>query len=185
MVSRTKGYTSVTASTARGIDHVGLTVVDIVGAERFLIDGLGAQFIYETLSREMPPFKGPEVEKAIGIPAGSEVNVIRMYKMGTGPGIELFQYTVKDQRPAARACDIGWQHVALYVDHLERAIERAVSAGAQLLAAPWDLTRAESGPGNRFCLLKAPFGAIIELITYPSPQPYEKGTAVRRWKPPS
>jgi catechol 2,3-dioxygenase-like lactoylglutathione lyase family enzyme len=174
----------VTGRMARGIDHVGLTVADIAAAERFLIDGLGAEFIYETLNRDLPPFKGPEVEKAIGIPPGCEVNVIRMYKMGVGPGIELFQYTLNDQRPAARACDIGWQHVALYVDDLEGAIDRAVAAGAQRLSSPWNLTRAEGGPGNKFCLLKAPFGAIVELITYPSLQPYENGTHLRRWKPP-
>ena len=35
------------ASGIRGIDHIGLTVPDIVAAERFLIDGLGAEFIAE------------------------------------------------------------------------------------------------------------------------------------------
>ena len=170
---------------ARGIDHIGLTVPDIEEAERFLVSGLGAEFIYETLNAREPPFKGPETEIAIGLPPGSEVSVIRMYKMQHGPGIELFQYTHCEQRPAARCCDHGWQHVALYVDDMQLAINRAVAAGGELLAPPWDLTGAESGAGNRFCMVRTPFGAVIELITFPSPQPYEETTELRRWKPPA
>ncbi|KTE39311.1 MULTISPECIES: VOC family protein [unclassified Sphingopyxis] len=168
----------------RGIDHIGLTVADIDAAERFLIDGLGAVLVYEALNETMPPFKGAEFEKALGVPAGAEVNAIRMYRIGQGPGIELFRYTADAPRPALRACDRGWQHIALYVDDMEAAIERIGTAGGILLSAPWDLQGAESGPGNRFCFMTAPFGALIELVSYPSPQPYEASTPLRRWKPP-
>ena len=172
------------ASGIRGIDHIGLTVPDIVAAERFLIDGLGAEFIYETLNRTMPHFEGPATEQMLRGPPGPQVSVIRMYRMAYGPGIELFEYSrVDGQRPPLRGCDVGWQHIALYVDNMEVAIRRATTAGAELLNEPWDLIRAESGPGNRFCFLKAPFGALIELITYPSSQPYEAQTQLRRWKP--
>ncbi|MFV3077626.1 VOC family protein [Niveispirillum fermenti] len=175
----------MTANSIRGIDHIGLTVPDIASAERFLIDGLGAQFIYETLNRTMPPFEGPAVEHMMQGPPGLRIAVIRMYRMANGPGIELFQYDqVAAPRPALRGCDTGWQHVALYVDDMQAAIDRAVAAGAELLNQPWDLIANESGPGNRFCFLKAPFGALIELITFPSPQPYEGTTELRRWKPP-
>ncbi len=172
-------------NTTRGIDHIGLTVADIAAAGRFLVDGLGAQFIYETLNERQPPFRGPETERAIGIPAGAEVCVIRMYRMEHGPGIELFYSAGCEQRPAVRCCDHGWQHVALYVDDLAAAIERAVKAGAELLAPPWDLTGVEGGAGNRFCMIRAPFGSVIELITCPSPPPYEDTTELRRWKPPA
>jgi len=169
----------------RGIDHIGLTVRNIEDAERFLINGLGARFIYETLNRSMEPFAGPATEKMMQGPVGLKVSRIRMYEMAIGPGIELFEYDeVEEQRPALRGCDIGWQHIAIYVDDIQHAIDRAVEAGAKLLNEPWDLTRAESGPGNKFCFIQAPFGALIELITYPSIQPYGKQTDLRRWKPP-
>ena len=169
----------------RGVDHIGLTVPNIEEAERFLIDGLGAEFLYETLNRSMPPFEGPQTEHMMQGPPGLKVSRIRMYKMGYGPGIELFEYDeVEGQRGALRGCDIGWQHMALYVDDMQAAIHRATAAGAEQLNEPWDLTRAESGPGNKFCFIKAPFGALIELITFPSPQPYEESTDLRRWKPP-
>lgn len=169
----------------RGIDHVGLTVPDIAEAERFLVEGLGGELLYEMLGAHQPPLGGVEVERAIGLPRGAAVTVVRMYAMGTGPGIELFQYSVEGQREASRASDLGWQHVGIYVDDLEAAIERAVAAGGELLGDPWDMIGAESGSGNRFCFVKAPFGALVELITFPSPQVYEAHTARRRWKPPA
>jgi hypothetical protein len=52
------------------------------------------------------------------------------------------------------------------------------------MADPWDMMGSEGGAGNRFCFVRAPFGAMIELITFPSAMPYEQGTALRRWKPP-
>ena len=170
---------------ARGIDHVGLTVSNIEEADRFLSEGLGAQFIFELLSARDQPLQGPEVERVVCLPAGSRIDVIRMYKIGTGPGIELFKYTADEQRPPARGCDIGWQHVALYVDDIDAAVERAVKAGAERLMPPWSLMKGESGDGNRFCFVKAPFGALIEFITAPSPQAYESTAALRRWKPPT
>lgn len=169
---------------ARGIDHVGLTVHDIQQAERFLVDGLGAEFLYETLSTRDPPLGGPEVERLVRLPANTQINVIRMYRMETGPGIELFQYTTADQRAPARGCDFGWQHVALYVDDIEASAARATAAGAEQLNSAWPLMNAESGAGSAFCFLSMPFGGLLELITYPSAQSYESTTPQRRWKPP-
>ena len=167
-----------------GIDHIGLTVRDIGQAQDFLIRGLGAEFLYETLSASSAPLQGPQVEQLVRLPPGARINVIRMYRLGCGPGIELFQYTADDQHPAARGCDLGWQHVALYVDDIEAAARRAVAAGAEKLNTPWNLMGAEGGAGNCFCFLSMPMGGLLELITYPSTQPYEATTRLRRWKPP-
>lgn len=175
----------MTQNTIRGLDHIGLTVPNIEEAEEFLFAAFGAEFIFETLNRTMPPFEGPAAEHMINGPAGLKISRIRLYKLGTGPTLELFEYDdVEEQRPALRGCDIGWQHIAFYVDDIDAALARAVASGAEKLSDPWDLTRAESGPGNKFCFVKAPWGALIELVTYPSPQPYEQETELRRWKPP-
>lgn len=168
---------------ARGIDHIGLTVADIDAAERFLVEGLGAQFIYEVLGAGDPPFAGPVVETGLAIPAGSAIRVIRMYKLGHGPGIELFQYQTPEQRPALRACDLGWQHIALYVDDIEHAVANIVAAGGTQLGPIMDLPGIEGGTGNKLCYTRAPFGALIELLTYPSEPPYTALTPLRRWTP--
>ena len=169
---------------ARGVDHVGLTVPDLAAAHRFLIDGLGAEFLYEVLGRKDPPLQGKEMEQAVALPEGTKIFTVRMYRLGNGPGIELFEYQATTQHLAARACDFGWQHIALYVDDMENTARRAVAAGAVQLGAPWNLMGPESGAGAAFCFLRAPFGALIELVTYPSAQTYEATTSLRRWKPP-
>jgi catechol 2,3-dioxygenase-like lactoylglutathione lyase family enzyme len=175
----------MSATRPRGIDHVGVTVQDFEAAERFLIDGLGAEFIYEVLRLGDTPFEGPAFERALNLPPGARLDRIRMYQLGNGPGIELFHYHADDQRPPPRASDLGWQHIALYVDRLEAAVARMVAAGGAQLGEPWDLPGIEKGPGNRLCFVKAPFDALIEVLSYPAPQPYEELTDQRRWKPAS
>ncbi len=167
----------------RGIDHVGLTVVDIEAAARFLIEGLGATVLYETLSLGDPPLHGRDLESAVRLPSGASIEEIRMYKLGNGPGVELFRYKAEGQREAARGCDLGWQHISMYVDDLESCVERAVAAGAIQLHEPWLLMNAESGANNRFCFLRTPFGPLLEFVSFPSDQAYEVTTGLRRWKP--
>ena len=106
-------------------------------------------------------------------------------KLDTGPGIELFQYDAREQQPPAFTSDLGWQHVAIYVDDLEASLARAEAAGGDVLNETWDLRNDEAGAGARVAFVRAPFGAIFELITYPAPLLYEQKTAFRRWKPPA
>jgi catechol 2,3-dioxygenase-like lactoylglutathione lyase family enzyme len=168
----------------RGVDHVGLTVPDIDAAERFLIAAFDAQFLFDVHGLAAPRIDLPPSDKPIASPKGARVRAIRMYKLGTGPGIELFQFEANDQQRPAFTSDLGWQHVAFYVDDLEGALERARKAGGEVLDEPWDLRNDESGPGGRVAFVRAPFGGIIELITYPNPLRYEAKTRLRRWKPP-
>lgn len=175
----------MTHGAIRGLDHIGLTVPNIEEAGEFLMSAFGAEFLFDTLNRDMPPFEGAAVERLANGPKGFRISRICMYKLGTGPTFELFEYdNVDGRRPALRGCDIGWQHIALYADDIDAALERAVAAGAEKLSDPWDLISAESGLGNKFCFIKTPWGALIELVTYPSPQQYEQETTLRRWKPP-
>ena len=165
----------------RGVDHIGLTVIDIEEAHRFLTDGLGAELMYDLL----PPgssLEGPEVEKLVEVPAGTKITLARMYRLAGGPSIELFHYVVDDQRAALRACDVGFQHVALFVEDIEAAAEKMVAAGGRQMAEPWGMIGPESGEDNRFCFVKAPFGAMFELVSY-GDQAYMRQTSKRKWRP--
>ena len=106
-----------------------------------------------------------------------------MMRIGEGPCIELFQYADDGQLPAALASDLGAQHIAFYVDDIEVAQRAVLDAGGTTLAGPSPLPGVEAGDGNRWLYTRAPWGTIIELITYPSPQLYEKMITSRRWKP--
>ncbi|CAI4170157.1 VOC family protein [Streptomyces albidoflavus] len=100
--------------TVRGIDHIGLTVPDLEAATRFLADALGAEVLYDTLPAGRGPVGGPETEQRLGVPPGTRQLAIRMLALPDGPGIELFAYDPPGRSPALH--DLGWQHLALYVD---------------------------------------------------------------------
>ncbi|MEU2753058.1 VOC family protein [Streptomyces albidoflavus] len=168
--------------TVRGIDHIGLTVPDLEAATRFLADALGAEVLYDTLPADRGPVGGPQTERRLGVPPGTRQLAIRMLALPDGPGIELFAYHPPG-RPPALPSDLGWQHLALYVDDLDAALTRAVEAGARPLAPPHPLPGPEAGPANRFAYLRTPWGSTLELVTYPDPQPYEQETQQRRWRP--
>lgn len=132
----------------RGLDHIGITVPDLAEAEKFIIEGLGAEFVHKLLNRTMPPFESNMVEQMMPAPPGIKVSMIRMYRLGCGPSLELVEYDdVEGQRGALRGGDIGWQHIAVYVDDMEASIARAVAAGAFLLGQPSEMMGPESGDG--------------------------------------
>lgn len=162
---------------------MGVTVPDVEAATRFLVRALDAVVLYDTLRREDGPNSGPETERRLGVPRGTQQRAVRMLGLPHGPGLELFEYHGPRQQPAALPCDFGWQHLALYADDLDAAVERAVHAGATLLDPPHPLPGPEQGAHNRFVYLRTPWGATLELLTYPDPQPYELTTARRRWRP--
>ncbi|WP_439944704.1 VOC family protein [Streptomyces sp. BBFR115] len=167
----------------RGIDHVGVTVPDIEAATAFFVRALDAEVLYDTLRRTDGPKSGPATERRLGVPPGSAERAVRMLALPHGPGLELFEFDAPRQRPAALPCDFGWQHLAVYVDDLDRAVARVEEAGGRALFDPGPLPGPEAGARNRMVYTHTPWGSTLELITYPDPQPYEHHTPRRRWCP--
>ena len=64
----------------RGIDHIGLTVRDLVAAEQFLFDAFDAKLLFEVYGPPLPPLDVPPTEKPIASPRGARVIAIWMYK---------------------------------------------------------------------------------------------------------
>ena len=168
-------------SNIRGVDHIGITVPDIESATRFLIEAFGAEVIYESLSRSSPE-EGSEVERTLDLAAGTKISLVRMIKLQHGPGIELFEMSGPSQRSAARPSDFGLQHFAVYVDDMAAAVARFEAAGGTLFGQPAPTFPLERGKGNLFCFGRTPWG-VVELITLPTPPPYEELTPLRRWRP--
>ncbi|MFI2645254.1 VOC family protein [Streptomyces sp. NPDC018610] len=170
-------------SPVRGIDHVGVTVPDIEAATDFFVRALGAEVLYDTLRRADGPNSGPAMERRLGVPPGSVQRAIRMLALPHGPGLELFEFDAPGRRPPALPCDLGWQHLAVYVDDLDDAVARVEEAGGRALSEPCPLPGPEAGPRNRMAYTHTPWGSTLELITYPDPQPYENRTPHRRRRP--
>lgn len=122
-------------SVCRGIDHVGVTVPDLDAATDFF-RALGAEVLYDTLSREDGPNGGADLEQRLGVPPGCRQRAIRMLALLHGPGLELFEFDVPRQREAALPCDLGWQHIAVYVDDVDRAAASVERAGGRALSGP-------------------------------------------------
>lgn len=169
----------------RGIDHLGITVPNLDSATQYFIRALGAEIIYDVLLAGETPLGGPAIEAAVGLTPGTIVRAIRLLRLHDGPSLELFEYETTGQKASAIPSDFGLQHLAVYVDDSAAAAQRVKEAGGQLLSGPMDLPAIEGGPRNQFWYTRAPWGMTIELITYPSPQPYHQRTDRRRWRPPA
>lgn len=162
---------------------MGLTVPCVEAATAFFAAALGARVLYDTLRHEDGPVCGAQAERRLGVPAGTQELAIRMLALPDGPGVELFEFRGPRQRDPAIPADLGWQHVAIYVDDVDAAARRVVAAGGQVLSDPTPLPRIEAGPRNRFVYCATPWGSTLELVSYPDPQPYEATTPLRRWRP--
>lgn len=147
----------------RGPDHVGLTVPRLDEAVRFFVDLFGARELF----RHGPYDGGPDTPRQFGRPADSRVLGIAMLRLGD-LNLELLQFHspgASSRRP--RPDEAGGHHLALYVDDLDGALEACRRAGVEVLGSPMDLPGPESGPGARFVFVRAPWGLVLELVTYP------------------
>jgi catechol 2,3-dioxygenase-like lactoylglutathione lyase family enzyme len=167
----------------RAIDHVGVTVPDIEEAARFFAEALGAEPLYEMTPSKPATDDNLRLEQAqLGTRPGTRWRRALMMRLGDGPCIELFDYEDPDRRAAVTATDLGVQHFAIYVDDIDAVKDRMVAAGATALEGPSPLNGPEAGEGNQWLYVQAPWGGLIELVTYPSSQPWEQTTSLRRWK---
>jgi catechol 2,3-dioxygenase-like lactoylglutathione lyase family enzyme len=163
----------------RGVDHVGITVPDIEQATAFFVDVLGCELLYE---REPP---GDDVPRdRLGVPAGSRIRGVRFLRCANGANVELFEFYSPDQREEfPRPSDVGIQHLAVYVDDLDAAVEQLRRHGVDLMSGPNPLPGPEAGEGNRFIYARTPWGLTVELISYPAPMSYTEHSEARRWRP--
>jgi len=81
------------------------------------------------------------------------------------------------------ASDLGLQHFAVYCDDVHAAALRFAAAGGTLLTDPKPLLGIEEADGNAFCYGRAPWGTVIELITWPSNAEWTKSAPASRYKP--
>lgn len=165
-----------------GIDHVGLTVPDIEQATTFFIEALQGEVLYETLKKTEPKRDDAETQQRLGVPDTMAQRAIRMLVFPNGPGIELFEFEGPDQKGPICSSDIGWTHIAFYTDDLEKTLANVEAAGGKRLADPQPLSGLEAGKGNRFCYVHTPWGSTLEIITYPTPQPYLEKADRAKWQ---
>jgi catechol 2,3-dioxygenase-like lactoylglutathione lyase family enzyme len=164
-----------------GIDHVGITVPNVVAAASWFEDVLGG---INPLT--FGPFSDPTgdfMHQLVDVDPRAVADQIRMVRAANGPGIELFQYEAPDQDHTFRKnSDWGGHHIAFYVRHIDKAVEYLQTKGAQKRFGPFAVT---AGPaaGQTINYFQTPFGTDIELISYPNGMAYEATAPIPLWDP--
>jgi len=165
----------------RGMDHVGLTVPDLARAIAFMTDVLGCS----QPSYVVGPFKFNDdwMQVHLNVDPRAEIAKIAMIRCNNGSNVELFQYSAAGQnRTEPRNSDIGGHHLAFYVDDMAAAVAYLKGKGVRLLGDP---TPFQEGPigGETIDYFLTPWGAQMELVSYPHGMNYEKGAAQKLWTP--
>jgi len=135
--------------------HIGICVGDLDRSLRFWCQGLGFEQAerFELDDSALAGLAGSlEVEPPVTV-------VSQFVRLG-GFGVELLAYSVPvpTGTPSTSRGQRGLTHVALHVDDLDAAVERAVSAGGTVL----DATRADLGV--QLVFLADPDGTRVELM---------------------
>jgi catechol 2,3-dioxygenase-like lactoylglutathione lyase family enzyme len=164
-----------------GIDHVGITVPNVVAAAHWFEDVLG--FENPLTFGPFSDTTGTFIQDLLDVDPRAVVEQIRMVGGERGPNIELFQYTAPDQdRTFRRNSDYGAKHITFYVKDIDKAVAYMQSKGVEKLLGPLAVT---DGPaaGQSINYFRTPFGTFIELISYPHGMAYEQTADVPLWNP--
>jgi glyoxylase I family protein len=164
----------------RGSDHIGFTVPDLDAAEEFLVGVLGAQYVYSLGPKGFA--EGDFMAEKLGVHPRATIRDIRLYRLGNGTNLEVFQYDTPDGQTAQpRNSDIGGHHIAIYVDDMDAAVRYLREQGVEVMGEPF----ASSGltEGQSWVYFKAPWGMQFELVSAPNGKAYEKDADVVLWKP--
>ena len=165
----------------RGLDHVALTVPDMDQAVAFFTDVLGCS----KPAYSIGPLAFPDdwMQVHINVDARAEITKLEMLRCFIGSNVELFQYKAEGQnKTEPRNSDIGGHHLGFYVDDMDAAVAYMKSKGVKLLGDP---TRFAQGPlaGETIEYFLTPWGAQMEMLTYPKGLGYEAGAPVKLWTP--
>lgn len=164
-----------------GIDHIGITVPNVVTAAAWFADVLGF-----TNPLTFGPFRddtGTFMQDLLDVDPRAVVDQIRMVTGGNGPNVELFQYQAPGQnRTFAKNSDWAGHHIAFYVRHIDKAVEYMQAKGAEKLLGPLAVTEGPAA-GQSINYFRTPFGTYVELISYPKGMAYEASAAIPLWDP--
>lgn len=152
----------------RGINHIGMTVPNIDEATKFLKEAFDAKVAYDGLTYDDEPRTGKEVERMLGLNTGDKIVKQRMMVIGHGANIELFEIEAEDQRQPLRLQDTGINHLSLFVEDMDAAIEQAQQAGARPLSEKHDNSRHEDSEGSSGVYVLTPWDTLVELQCIPN-----------------
>lgn len=165
----------------RGVDHVGITVPNIGEAVEFFVNVIGAEPFYS-----LGPYRDDETDfnlRSFGVHPRAVVNEMRLLRLGN-VNIELFEWDAPGQsRTMPKLSDHGTYELSLYVDDIDAAIHHLRAHGVEVLGEKLALEGPEEGDDACYIYFRSPWGAMMELISYPHGRAYEAGLKRTLWNP--
>ena len=160
-----------------GVDHVGMTVPKLQDGIDFFTKVLGCEYIYTAGPFSDP--KGDWMKKSLDVDERA-ATTLAMVRCGPSQNVELFEYDAKDQvKTPLKNSDVGGFHLAFYVNDIKAAVDYLKTVpGVQVLGDPTPVAGQPNG-GETIIYFKTPWGANMELLSYPNGLDYEKTTDKR------
>lgn len=160
-----------------GIDHVGINVPDLTQAEDFFSATFGCVAL-----THIGPFQLKDLAAAGSAPRADNVR-LAMLRCGAGANIELFEYgNSRGSDAMPRAEDAGASHIAFYTDDVRAGVAYLKSRGIEILGEPVTMASGDT-EGETWVHFQSPWGAEMELVSYPQGKAYERRGGARLWNP--
>ena len=105
---------------------------------------------------------------------GTGAVTIKMVGAGTGANIELFEYQNNHGNPQQPGSDdIGASHIAFYTSDIKEGVAYLKSKGVKVYGEPFLMPSGDT-EGESWVYFETPWGAKMELVSYPNGKGYEK-----------
>lgn len=162
---------------AVGVDRVGITVPNLQQAEAFFAGAFGCVPVTRIGPFKLDGASGP------GFAPRADSVTLAMIRCGHGSNIDLFEYVnSKGDTTIPKAEDMGASHIAFYADDMAGALAHLKSIGVTILGEPITMPSGDTA-GQTWVHLRAPWGAELELVSYPKGKGYEKTAKRKLWNP--
>jgi catechol 2,3-dioxygenase-like lactoylglutathione lyase family enzyme len=164
----------------KGVDHIGINVPDLNQAVQFFTTVLG----FAPVTQIGPVSLEAAWRKPNHLHAGTGSVTIKMLRAGTGASIELFEYQASaGSRQQPGGDDIGATHISFYTSNMAASVAYLRAKGVKLLSEPV-VTKAGDTAGETWVYFETPWGAKMELNSYPNGKAYEQhNPAQKLWSP--
>jgi catechol 2,3-dioxygenase-like lactoylglutathione lyase family enzyme len=166
-----------------GVEHIAFTVPDLEEAIAFFTQVLGCERLYD-----MGPFADPTgtwMEDNLDVHPRAEIDNFALLRCANGANFELFQYRSPDQVTRwPRMSDHGGSHVAFYVEDKDAALAHLQQCGVRVLGEGKKAgIGPEAGEDSTFAHFLAPWGQLLEFVSYPRGRASFNTTDRRGWRP--
>ncbi|HWL86631.1 MAG TPA: VOC family protein [Polyangiaceae bacterium] len=167
----------------RGLDHAGMSVPSNADAIAFFANFDCAPVTTVNLVNT----DGRWRVDGRGEGNGTQVPYLHIVTLrcGAASNIELFEFHNVDRNTKLPAnADIGWSHVAFYVEDVDAMVAKLRAKGIEQTIPASTINEGQNA-GERWAYVQTPWGYPVEIVSYPSGQAYQRAKpAIELWTPP-